>query len=125
MVRTRRDGAGWPSQRDSVRLHSFDMAQQRIQKQQPHRTELERITFPCSDARTFLPCWLHRGPSASHDRGAHNQLPGPADWIEGGSMSSNKLRLSPELKGQRLSVVRAQDQNRGEVEIVQHGNQDS
>ena len=35
------------------------------------------------------------------------------------------LKISPELKGHRLTVVRAVDQDGREVEIVQHGSQDN
>jgi hypothetical protein len=56
--------------------------------------------------------------------------PGAFKWIakwwgeDKNNVYSLALKLSPELKGRRLSVVKAVDQYGREAEIVQHGNED-
>jgi hypothetical protein len=56
--------------------------------------------------------------------------PGAFKWIakwwgeDKNKVYSLALKLSPDLKSHRLSVVKAVDQDGREVEIVQHGNQD-
>ncbi|PYM15648.1 MAG: hypothetical protein DME18_03795 [Verrucomicrobia bacterium] len=77
--------------------------------------------------------WQHDGVTAQLVALAspNTDHPGQFKWIakwwgeDKNKVYSLALKLSPELNGRRLTVVRAVDQGGREVEIVQHGSQDN
>ncbi|PYK02017.1 MAG: hypothetical protein DME23_02750 [Verrucomicrobia bacterium] len=77
--------------------------------------------------------WQHDGATvqlvalASPNTDHPGQFKWTAKWWgeDKNKVYSLALKISPELKGHRLTVVRAVDQDGREVEIVQHGSQDN
>ena len=96
--------------------------------------EVPPIQLPASGSLTDLTNhWQYDGVSvqlvalASPNTDHSGQFKWIARWWgeDKNKVYSLALKTSPELKGHRLTVVRAVDQDEREVEIVQHGSQDN
>ncbi len=97
--------------------------------------ELWDVTIPLPGPGTVSSLtnqWEHEGVSVQLIGAAAPETdhPGPFKWVakwwgeDKARIYSLAIQLRPELKRQRLSIVRAADQEGRPVEIVQHSNQD-